>query len=509
MAKQHTPEQIDQLMAGYVQKKAQAALFLLVNTLIELDGDEFMPPTLAAEPDIQTIKAFAIQTALTLPELLERGNGADQAAHQEIKAMQDKLIEWGDSVFAYQYATDTTGHCLSYYNIIHSAASLETNPGKDVDIHQLIEDCMQYINEANASPAQCKADVIACFPMRMTRERYQDYVAGHITAMAPGLSSGHLDGLLKTLACKYNAFGAPAYGRHLPAYGARISHLFEKDFGAFTEKDFDEAWEAVGAIAEELEEAIYILDILLEALAYLAIIITFSPDLDFVLDDDLLYKDVYYAFQENFSKDGFEAIQESLEENLDTALMPILDECLSLEKTLDALFQKAAQQEPDEHMRELNAMYDAINGLYHISLIALCLPADGIFVAADENADADAAKAKIQQFLDYLQDSVQSFPNAKRKLIRQWFLNVLPCAMPDRDFQDYLHYSFDGTKNLAERITILDTLGKLFEEQGFTLWENDHDHGHGHNHHSHGHHHHSHGHHHHHHDEQCDCGHHH
>lgn len=441
MDKLNTAKDFKSLMAGYVQKKMQASVFLLLYTLKDLDNDEFIPECLAGNQDINFMKGSIINTTLNLENIMDGGPSAIENALSSLLTMKKDLINIGHSVFSYNYSNNIISDILSHFNRMNGIQEMERDKDNLLfNTHILTDDCMEYIryDKIKSFASEKKADIIRCFPLRMTRQKYNDYIRTSVKQIINGFSEKDTDNFIKTLKLKFYPFKSETYGNHFESFKKRIDFIADSDFESFNEEDYDKTWDEIDSLTKELEELMYYLDMVLEAVIYLSLILNFAPDFDFIFEDNLVYKDIYFSFKENFKTDNFEVIVDALAENLDENLENILDECMNLEKYLTKLVDNPDKIKADEDVNNYIEIYKIINSIYNESMLSLCFPLiAGMF---EKNpADASYINDICESFIDYVNESVSGLKNSRQKLIKQFFLEAIPCFWDDNEFRDYLN----------------------------------------------------------------------
>lgn len=496
MDKRNTAKDFKSLMVEYVQKKMQASVFLLLYTLKDLDNNEFMPECLSGNKDINLIKESIIDITLNLENIMDGGSSSINSALSNLADMKDDLINIGHSVFAYNYSNNITADILSHFDRIHWIRKDEKDKDDfQIDFYKLMDDCMEYIRDdkIKSFASEKKADIIKCFPLRMTKQKYNDYIRTSVKKIINDFSEKDAENFIKMLKLKFYPFKSEPRGNYLESFKKRIDTIADSDFESFNKEDFDNCWDEIDSLTKELEELMYYLDMILEAVIYLTLILNFASSFDFIFDDNLVYKDIYFTFKENFKTENFEIILDAFAENLDVNLENILDECINLEKYLEKLINKPDKIKDGEDVNDYINIYKIINSIYNESMFTLCFPISAVMLER-KGPDNSYINDICEGFIDYVNESVSGLKNSRQKLFKQFFLEVIPCFMDDNEFIEYLEYTFEEIKSFSEKILTIDYIGKVFKQNGFEKWEEEdehiHNHGHFHNH-----------------DGSCGCGH--
>ncbi len=484
-------------MADYVQKKVQAATFLLIDTVIALFDDSLMPDCLVGNEEITALKQYILDTTLSLDEIAEYEPERTDVFIKDMLNRKSRLIEIGKSGYTYSYANNLTKALTGHYGRLLFLNLDTSNKNRPINTSAFFSDCMKYIKKENGFvEPERKADVISCFPVRMTKQRYADHVKTGLYQLMKNFPVVDCAGFIEIMCLKFYPFDVDCYGHYFTHIKDNINRIFNSQFENFDTEQFQKSWDELDAISDEINSLINYFELMYDALVFLPIILNFAPGFDFITGDNMLYKDTFFAFKENFDKEDFEAIEDRFSSTLNDITDNLTDECLQAEKMIEDMLDK------DENSSTLNPdfvnVYEIIKRLYKENLLSLCFP------LSQNNPDFvpktyyDSVEKSIDALIEYINKSMTSLSNSRQKIIKQFFLEIAPCFMDDEEFLKYLQYSFDETSAYHAKLMIVDSIGRMFNEKGFIdTTEEQHSH------------HHAHDHSHHHHDHDCDCGHHH
>jgi hypothetical protein len=334
----------------YVQKKGQACLFLLLDTLKDLDNEEFMPASLAGDDRIQKIKAFAAELALSLDELIDQGAEAAKAALVLVEENKAALVAIAKSIYTYEHALTLTGDLITQANRRFSAAQMNEEDAQLINPNRLVEDCMAYVDaEEISSPESIrKAEMLACFPLRMARLKFNAYIEDSLSEMLPIFSEKDTDRFIETLKLRFYPFATETYGKDFLPFKEKMERAFFAETDVLDEEGFDALWDEADGTAKEIADTLYYLEMLSEPLIFLTVLLSYVEDLDMLFDNNLVYKDLYYTFKENFRTENFELIVDQFSKNLEESLETVLDEGMDLEKRVERQMSRFTAHVPDE-----------------------------------------------------------------------------------------------------------------------------------------------------------------
>ncbi|MDR2903738.1 MAG: hypothetical protein LBU77_04460 [Clostridiales bacterium] len=482
-------------VAEYVRKKGQACLFLLMDTLKDLDNEEFVPEGFADNELIQEIKAAAADLALCLDAVFDQGPAAVSNAVALLEQQKEKLTAFAKTVYACDHAMVSLEDIWVPHSRCRSAEQLYAEEGDDIDAHGFIADCMDYINsDAVELPREVKkADIMSCFPLRMARQKYNGHVESGVLSLLAALSEADADRLTETLKLRFYSFKTALFSEAPAEIKGKIEALYAVDFESLDEAAAEAAWTENDALTKEIVDMLQYLEMLLEPLIFLLALLKFTADFDALFEDNLVYKDLYYTFKENYSTDNFELIVDNFSGLLDDTLEQVLDDCLEREKQIKKYFRPLARKTPDREQLDAMLLFIRMIGQCDESLNGLCFPLGEGDRDGEEPATAAYQKAAVDDLLSFINQAVAGLSNSRQKLIKQAFLGRIPCEQSDDEVLDYLRYTFGELKSGAERLSAADAVGKLFERHNYNPWPEDddfdeapldhaHDHGHAHDH---------------------------
>lgn len=333
-----------------------------------------------------------------------------------------------------------------------------------------------------------EAEIIASLPLRMTRERYASYVKDSILLMTEDMPAEFTAACIERLKDMYYALPNEGLKADFPLIYEKLMLLYEEDNAKLSTEEIEERLGDLDSNAEAVNDIFEILGIYYNDISYLRIAAMFAADSDFIFEDDMMLKDLYYALRDSInSKDT------SFNEEI-------------MERAADEIEKRFEVTKPFENdiMKEIQVLGDneikAVDEGIHLALSVNASITDMFYkelgdILMEVKTNKDKAEL-IDSLVEYI--GTASVPSALQKFTKQRFLRHIPCPMSHEEITEYISYALDG---INDRYTSLMAYGDMFR-----LTEHEH-HEHEHGHHEHEHH----EHHEHHleHHEHCDCGHHH
>ncbi len=343
------------------------------------------------------------------------------------------------------------------------------------------------------------AELISVFPLRMTKDRFNDYVSKGFEIISKGIADEFAASCVERLKDMFYADCNDSFKADFPLMYEKLKSTEE----SLNELDKDSLFEALNDIdgnAEAIQNIFSLLGIYFNDVTYMQTLSMFAVDTEFLYNNDMVLKDLYYSLR-NVITSGDTLLSEEI---LDRAgneiedrfelLQPIENE---ISKAIENMTDKEYDNLSDEIKLSIN-VNNEISKMFYNELENQLMFSMGKNIKREEMAD---------ELINYIYEKTEKLPNADKKFLKQSFLKNIPCPMTKQELIDYCIYSLDGINN--RELSLL-TYGEIFsitdKNDGTDEHEHHHDHGCGCGHE----HHHDHGcdcGHEHHHDHGCDCGH--
>lgn len=322
-------------------------------------------------------------------------------------------------------------------------------------------------------------ELISVLPLRMTRERYTDYVAKGVSLLAEGLPDEFANACIDRLKDMFYADCDKDFKADFPLMYEKLKSTAE----TIDELDKDGITEALGDIdgnIEAIQDIYALLSVYFNDAVYLQILSMFAVDEEFLFNDDMLLKDLYYSLRNvittkdnSFIEDIFERTENEIEERFELS-KPIEEE---LSEKIKSMTEEDYKALSDDTKTAIN-VNNTISEMFYRELDEHIMLSRG----KDENIEE-----KTKELTDYISSVTEPMANSEKKLLKQNFLKNLPCSMSKDELAEYCAYSLDG---INDRALSLVTYGSIFQITDEAAKEiNEHEH------------------HHHHHDHDCSCGH--
>ena len=533
-------EKLSNLSAEYIYNEGIGNLLLLAISYTDRkkgeDGD--MPFGMPEE-----IKKIRDKTDSYIPELEDilGNNELRISALNEVLELKKQLVSLYGNVYDY----------FSQWNTLSLAVNDETAirkykeqhlADKKVQYEVFYTDCVNFLTASENIDELRKytAQLLKCMPMRMARGRFFDIVLRSLRAAFAGATE-------ETITKSIDAFKkgcAPVldknYGKLFPEIAEWLASKADHIPAHMSDEELADEYEDFNMMLDTIQQAEDGFTALYDDLNSLIIVLYLSFTFEELTEKDAAYADLYHAVCDimtgETSEEEAEALLDTLKEQLEAAIEPIIDKVNSInEKELELMDKIGTMSELSEETQKSIGAEGFIRGIYYSNIN------DELFdFEIDENspvASKEFSEKVFAEFIDYMQEYYKTLPMQIRKSNMLILLGSIPVAMDIADTIDYVKSSVENCIDEEQKILIVDKAGMVFDANGFSYADEDfdddecgcnHDHHHhhhdhdcecGHDHHHHDydcecgndHHHHDHdcecGHDHHHHDHDCDCGH--
>ncbi len=428
-----------------------------------------------------------IKTAYTkLADLFEKTDRAEFEA--EIRGITDNIIKSAVNINRYTSFNDALGQkILRMYklsDISRIGGEVPLNNGR---VAELVREYTAKL-EDNLEGSFKKAEIISSLPLRMTRDRFDDYVRRGVRMLIGGLPEGFAQSGISRLKDIFYADCEDEFSADIPLMYEKLKATEE----SLAELEGEALMEAMGDIDGNLDalgDMYGALGMYYNHAMYLNILSLFVVDSDFIFGDDMVLKDLYFALKEMITT-GDESLKEDILERAGDEISDRFDayrhEEEKILKAVNSLKSEELDALDDNIKMTLNVR-NTINNMYLSEL-------DERIMLADENEE-DADKA-VEGLIEYINTVTENMPNSEKKLMKQNFLGHIPAPMSNDELCEYCSYALDG---INDRNVSLMTYSDIFH-----AIDDDEDEEHEHHHHHHDHEHCGCGHHH---GHDCDCGH--
>lgn len=321
------------------------------------------------------------------------------------------------------------------------------------------------------------AELISSLPLRMTRERYIDYVKKGIELLTEDLPSGFANSCIERLKDMFYADCDTDFSKDFPLMYEKLKSV-EETIDCLDKEGIMEALSDLDENFNAVQDIFALLSVYFNDAVYLQIISMFAVDSEFLFKDDMFLKDLYYSMRDvittkdtTFAEDIFERAGNEIEERFDLS-KPLEDE---LSKQIKSMTEKDYEELPADLKTAIN-VNNTISEMFYKELDE--------YILLSGNVDKEI-QDMTKELTDHINTVTEQMANSEKKVLKQVFLKNIPCPMSKEELAEYCAYALDG---INDRALSLVTYGEIFQITDKAEEEiNEHKH--------------------HHHDHNCSCGH--
>lgn len=504
-------EKIKNLSADYIYQQAVGSLLLmLMSTMEDVEkGDMALPYEIPA--DVKELKGEITKTLLDLEDILDGDADGRMDALNDCMGMKKRLLDMYETVYSY----------FSQWNVISTLVSDQVAlrkykedgiSQKQVEWSLFFADCHAFMESAEnlLDQKNYMGQILKCMPLYMTRDKYYDNVQASLSAAFAGESKEFIAASLKAFEGFCSPQENPVYGKYFPEVAEWIGQKRMVLPHKMNDDELSEFYEELKEMYEVLEQIEEYFSCILHDINSLILILYLSYTFKDLTEGSASYSDLYHTVCEFIEGEldaaEKEAYLDTLTEQLETAVEPIIDKANAIGREEYKLLQKAGSFAgfsddtkkvlmTEEFIREC-FFGDLNDELFHFNIPEDLPPA------------TEAEKKELfKAFITKTRNHFDTLPAPTRKLAMQNLTGALPPIYSVHDVMDMLMEAIDKATSEEQKVLIVDKVGMVFNEHGWSSIANGHDH----HHHGddcdcgcHDHHHHEH---HHHHGHDCGCGH--
>lgn len=512
-------EKIRNLSADYIYQQAVGSLLLMLMSAMEdaEKGVTALPYEIPA--DVQEIKDEIKAYLIRLEDLLDSDTESRMVALEDCMELKKRLLSIYETIYSY----------FSQWNIISTLVSDQVAlrkykedgvSQKQVEWSLFFADCHAFMESAETLLDQKNymGQILKCMPIYMTRDKYYDNVRASLEAAFAGESREFIEVSLKAFEGFCSPQENPLYGKYFPEIAEWIGQKRMQLPHNLSDDELSDFYEELKEVFETLEQIEEYFSCILHDINSLILLLYLTYSFRDITEGSAAYADLYHTvcafISDQLSLTEKAAYLDTLTEQLEAAVEPVIDKANAIGKEEFELLQKAGSFAgfsddtkkvlmTEEFIREC-FFGDLNDELFHFDLPEDLLPA----TAEEKKALFDAFIAKTRSHFDTL-------PAQTRKLAMQNLTGALPPIYSVHDVMDMMMEAIDKASSEEQKVLIVDKVGMVFRDNSWQSITEGHVHGEdcgcGHDHHHHHHHDHDcgcgHDHEHHHHEHDCGCGH--
>ena len=506
-------EKIKNLSADYIYQQAVGSLLLMLMSAMEdvEKGVTALPYETPA--DVQNLKDEITHYLLELEDLLNGDADARFDALNGCMGLKKQLLDIYETVYSY----------FSQWNVISTLVSDQVAlrkykedgvTQKQVEWSLFFADCHAFMESAEnlLDQKNYMGQILKCMPLYMTRDKYYDSVQASLSAAFAGESREFIEVSLKAFEGFCSPQDNPLYGKYFPEIAEWIGQKRLVLPHKMSDDELDAFYEDLKEMYEVLEQIEEYFSCMLHDINSLILLLYLSYSFEDLTEGSASHADLYHTVCEfidgELSLTEKAAYLDTLKEQLEQAVEPVIDKANAIGKEEFELLQKAGSFEgfSDDTKKILMTeefIRECFFGDLNDELFQFNLPED-----LPPATEAEK-KALFADFITKTRNHFDTLPAQTRKLAMQNLTGALPPIYSIKEVMDMLMEAIDKAPSEEQKVLIVDKVGMVFNDNGWQSIAEVHAHdddcgcGHDHHHHDHdcgcGHDHH--------HDHDCGCGH--
>lgn len=515
-------EKIKKLSADYIYEQAVGSLMLMLMSAMEdvEKGDSPLPYTI--HEDLLAIKKDIRSYLLSLEDLLEGDQEARTAALETCMAKKEELLSIYETVYSYFSQWNL------YSTLVSDQVALRKYKEEGIEVEKIdwslfFADCHAFMESGNNLLEQKNymGQILKCLPLHMARDKYYDTITQSLEAAFAGESKAFIEKSLRAFEGFCCPETNPLYGKY---FGEVATWMGEKRLmlpHKMEDEELSNLYEDLKVVLESLQDVEEYFSCMLHDLNSLILLFYLTYSFTDLTESNPTFSDLYHTVCEfltgELDETEREAYLDTLNEQLEQAVEPVIDKANAIGKEEYELLQKVDTfanftEDTQKILMTEDFIRECFFGDLNDELFQFHLPED-LPVATEEEK-----KALFADFIQKTRSSLETLPVQTRKIAMQTLMGALPPVYNVSEVMEMVTNAIDSASSLEQKALIVDKVGMVFQDnhyQSITDHAHEHHHDHdcgcGHDHHEH--HHHDHGcdcghdHHEHHHDHDCGCGH--
>ena len=450
-------------------KLIRSALYKIKDSLLNAINDinEDPRPEYAMPERVEKIYSDICSAYTELDDILDK---SDRSKYMEkLDAIEEDIKKAAWDTNRYISANDKIGERLiNEYKLKHIMQEDTDIPLNNGIVVHTAEHFLTHL-EDDMEDLFNMSELVASVPLRMTKERYSSYIKDGIELITKDMSIEFIAGCMERLKDMYYPIPGDSLKNDFPFIYDKLMLIHEEDMTKLTAEDIEERLGDIDGNLNTLSEFIEVLSIYYNDVNYLRIIATFATDRDFLFDEDMMLKDLYYALCSSI-KNKDKSFKDEIEERTCDEIENRFEDSRDLE---DEIMHIIDDEQDNEDLPESTRLVMNVNTsileMYYSELFNSLM---------HEKTDMDKEQL-ANSLIEHINDT--HIPSEHRKFIRQIFLKHLPCPMSHKEVTEYIAYALDG---INDKYVSLVTYGDIFK-----LTEHEHEDEDEHEHHHHHHHH--------------------
>lgn len=494
-------EKLEQTALKLINIRLQDNILNLVCETVE-DMNTSLPYDIPEE--FMSIKKELNSLIIELSDQLEQPLDNRSDYIHSIFDLKSKLVAFANPVYMYGPYLNQVGEFISKEYKLKQIKSLEKF---HVDHALFLDDVSSFIQkeETDFENHFNMSRLISHLPLRMTKDKYADYIKDSFRLMFEGLSDVFVINSVELLKQRFSPESTQNFGKYFSIIYDELKDFEYTSISELPETDIEDLLDTLDDTFENLSLILNHLDSCYNNINYLLNLASFCVDKDYIFAEDFTTKDMYYAMCDILDTKDSEIFTDNILETTCDRIEALFEESRTIfeyyERCLSSITEEAYNDLPEDILTVINT-HAVIESNFYRELTDE-FSSQFYHSETETLATKELIDSKAEEFIIFINEHINNISISQQKFIKQLFLENIPCPYDIDEYLNYVEYVLDGlgTSDLAY-LTYMDVFS-FYEQEGYSPYRDDsdehHDHcscGHDHNHNEHHHH-------------NCDCGHHH
>jgi|GEM_PF-4771466 len=424
-----------------IKLKIQASFFMLLNNAKTLKSNNCWNIPYNKDETLQGVEGKILNYVLNLDNLF--GDDASVRDNQILDFAKTKkeVLEISESVYSYFYYNAQLRKITdNHLNL----SVLEKHENINVNSTVLKKGYLDFISKNDDTEIDKISTAMSSIPLNMIDKKYNDYIKNSLETMLKNTNETSAKDTLRSLKLKFSANKVPNYGIYYKEMYNKLETISCLDIETLSYDELNEIYETLEDNAQIFTEIEDYLATIYESINYIIYILTFSHDINFIFEENLIYKDIFYACKDSL-KNGTEELDEQLDESISNICESLVDRIIDMKESINQVLKNKSAKDLSKDTLEILQIREIITEMYYESLSDIIYTTTPDASAENSNVTKEFLESEINDFLNYISSSTKQMNDKDARLIKQSFLENLPCPFTNEEFKTYLNSALENS----------------------------------------------------------------
>ena len=422
------------------------------------------------------------KAAVRLGEFLKDSDSDRLAFCTDIAALRDRVLKEAASIFMTVNYNELIENMLMYELVSgkYTATGSEDEAEMAAD---MLHDVLHTMEGDKLSA--CLSALMSSIPCRMTKAIFGDYVK-----RAARQDTGD---------CKtndeaiwfYNMIGAKTLPFKddkarlaFPEEFEKLDGILKNSLSSMKNEDISKLADETDRDSREIYEIADIASMLYTDFSYMIILANYGYDIDFLTDDDIVLKDLFYAAIEYASKEKPDEADRDIAAEISDRSADITEALMDEVRRADDRLAKYTDtirnlSQDDESLEHIYTIYNLVTYIYYSEAENAAMD----YYNPDRPDEVYNCDSTAEKFCAFFEESIKELPAYNRRLIRKELISQLKCPCSIHEVIDYISDALSYYNGRTEANNIYDVVIRIMELADEDNHDHHHDHDHDHDHH--------------------------